>query len=366
VTAVDDRLAALVRRVRSGLWLREIARAGKAGLWIAAGVLVGGALARFRFGMPTPAALAALATVPLALGLAVGLARRPPWAAALAATDRRAGADALLLTACGLPAAATGTAALVLAQALRALPAWEYRVWRYPDRAGVPLLPLGIMLAATPLLALQPSASPSPAPTPIRVTHPPEAPGEPLAQVIEQFRPAALAGARPPASEPTAAGRRAAGGPGTLAMKSTGAAAQPGELAPGGRPAGQTTPAHEPAGPMPEAEAVGRRLAGTTGAGGAGRDAAGTGARGPAGQRADRRADLAEHAVAIARRELGDAAAAAPGTTLDAVAERTADTSGNAPPATAPEPGAAQPAAFGIAQRQLIARYFALLGKEER
>lgn len=360
MTIANDQLADLVRRVRNNLWLREIARAGKAGLWVAAGVMAAGVVARWRFGTPTPAMLGALVSAPLLLTLALGLVRRPPWTTALAAADRRAGADALLLTACGLPPAPTGTAALALRQALQAAPAWEQRLRRDRHRPRVPLLPLGVMIAGAPLLALQPAASPSPPQTPIPVPRSTPAGEESLAQAIEQYRSAALATV--PARRDTV--RRGSGGAAdysTLPAEAAGdAAAQAGSAAAGG-PTGHAAPA-----PGRSADFAAQGAPEPGGTGGTGRDVAGTGSRGPARPQVETGSNAAERVVRIARLGPANASAAGGGGKLDSAVAGTADSVRSAPPAALPEPGAVQPGAFGLAQRQLIARYFALREEEGR
>lgn len=359
-----DPLERLVRRVRGRLWLGAIARAQRVGLWVAAAVLTAGAAARWHLGAPAPAVSAALAAVPLVIALLAGAARRPPWGAAVAAADRRAGADALLVTACSLPATASGAGALVRSRALRALPAWEQRLRSSGDRLALPLLPFVVMLAAAPLLALQPTASPLAPPGLEAARSAAPGPKASLAQVIGSFR----------GEAPTTAEIRSGEQPET----SRGSPRRD-QRAPAPRGAGPASGAEPAAGAVPAGEAVadgrpGARpasvadhpAASVAAVGGAGLEAAGTGGATPGGLAAEGPVDPRERAVVLTRRGAGGAQAAGAGGGLDPIAPGAGGPGGAAPPASPPAVGPTRPGAYGVAQRHLVARYFALRGEGER
>lgn len=362
-----EQLGRLVRRLRNQRWLGAIAGAVRAGLWVAAGALALGALARWRFGMPAPEILAAIATAPLIAALAWGIARRPAWSVVLADADRRAGADALLVTACGLPDAPRGTAALVMGQALRALPDWERRALRNADRHGVPMLPIAVLLATAPLLALQPAAGPAaPAATAVPGPGPQTASEQSLARVIAELRTAA------PGVHPPQTGERVVPNPGTAPLARpaaegpTAAAASDAEAAaPGALPGGALDPGGDAESAAPPSP--GQRIAVGAGLGGPGRDVAGIGARSAGQQAIESRVDAPERRVGLARTAPSAGSTAAAGGELDLVGAGPPANAGidrDAAPAEVPESGSLRTQVSGMAQRHLIARYFALRGNQ--
>lgn len=372
--AERTRLARLIRRVRLSLWLAALGRALVPGVWGGALILAAGALAHWRLGVPDIQVLAALACAPALAGLAIGLRARPSPETAVLAADRQAEAQALLLSAwdllAGRPPQPAG-APVVLAQAARALPIWERRIRaQRPQTARVDLWPpLLALLAALPLLALQPprgetagtADGSSPAVGPVEADPAPtDSPS--LQSLVADLRRAAME--TPPAA-PMGTEGKVPGGQGEDRGPSADSATPQGLAASGTSgtvPRAPTTQA-QAGGADPQAAAPAgnpEQAEGSTGGPftGSGQDVAGTGpasaeGRRPAGQGVP---PAPERHVALTRQGAGGKPQTAAGDTLGTAASEPVPghAPSRAPPAALPQGLATDLTAFAPAQRRFV------------
>lgn len=165
-TPPDSPLFTLLHQVRRRLWSGRILSQLLRATWWSAALLLGGGLVH-AFHQPLPAsAVAALAALPLAAAVLLGLLRgRPPLAHAAAIADRWFDGKALMSSALDQwqapPGRHTRASRFVIEAADRCAPSWSERLahahrWRPPRHA---VIPVALGLAGVYLLLL-----PGPAP----------------------------------------------------------------------------------------------------------------------------------------------------------------------------------------------------------